>query len=290
MIGYRRLLCPVDFSDATADGLDAARRLAAGRAVSVVLLHAVDFPHESVAGERQYLEVEDAVRERLDGLVEGFGDDDEVAVEVRRGDAREAILAAVAEEEMDLVIMPSHGRAGLDRLLHGSVTSEVVRTAPCPVLAVPPGAELGGPVLFATDFSEHAQRALPHAAALARALGVRLVISHVATLVEEGIRDWRFPALTQDMIDSLVEEAEEELGEARERVGGELPDVTTRLVRGSHPAAEILELADSLEAGAIVVGSHGRTGLARAMLGSVAEKVVRASPVPVLVVRSAETE
>lgn len=285
MTVYRRILCPVDFSEATDAGLAAARRLAAATAAEVVLLHAVDFPHESVATERFYLEVEDAARERMADLADGFEEGTKTAVEVRRGDAREAILEAASEEGMDAIVMPGHGRAGLDRLLHGSVATQVVRTAPCPVLVVPPGAELGGPILFATDFSEHAQRALGHAVALARALGERLVIMHVATLVEDGVQDWRFPALTQEMVDAVLEEAEAELAATVEQAGEEALEVTARLVRGTYAATEIVETAASLEAGILVVGSHGRTGLARAVLGSVAEKVLRASPVPVLVVR-----
>lgn len=286
MTGYRRILCPVDFSDATEDGLAVARRLAAAEPASVVLLHAVDFPHESVAGERLYLEVHDNVVERLEEIADTFTGAADVAVEARRGDARDAIVDLAVEESMDLVVMPSHARAGLDRLLHGSVTAEVVRTAPCPVFVVPPLAKLGGPVVFATDFSEHAARALPHAAGLAHTLGESLIIVHVATLVEQGIKDWRFPALTQDMVDAILEEAEGELDRAREQAGDEPVDVDTRLVRGSYPAVEILQLAESVGAGALVVGSHGRTGLTRAMLGSVAEKVMRTSPVPVLVVRA----
>lgn len=135
-------------------------------------------------------------------------------------------------------------------------------------------------ILFSTDFSESARAAFPLAAALARDHGARLVVLHVATPP---------PFVTPRELERALEgpagyrrQLEAEL--RRYPAPGPQTPMTYRLETG-HPAAEILRVAREEGADLIVLGTHGRTGLARLLLGSVAEVVLRKAACPVLTVK-----
>ena len=133
-------------------------------------------------------------------------------------------------------------------------------------------------ILFATDFSHASDAALVHAEALAKAAGARLLIVHV----EE-------PPLAYgggELYYGLPEPSSERIRKMLDDVKPKDPAVhfAHRLTMGD-PAAEIVRLAGDEKAEMIVLGTHGRTGLSRLLMGSVAEAIVRKSPCPVLVYR-----
>jgi nucleotide-binding universal stress UspA family protein len=126
-------------------------------------------------------------------------------------------------------------------------------------------------ILQPTDFSKHSTYAFQLACALARDRGARLIVLHVIPV----------PTLQEKF--AYREEVEEALAGIR------APDPQVRLERRlevGDPAARILEAAQAIPCDLIVVGTHGRTGLGRALLGSVAEQVVRRAPCPVLTVKT----
>lgn len=290
MIEFRRILCPVDFSDATPEALSVAAAVARAYDAEVLLLHVLDFPHRTVALERYYLEIEDEAKRRLNALrheqaLEGL----ELRDVVQRGTTYDEIVRYAGDQGVDLIVMATHGRRGLSRLIVGSVTERVARTASCPLLAVPPTDEPAAPyaidrVLFATDFSKAADAAMPYAMSVASHMRAALAVVHVVTLGERGEygEGWEFPVLPADVEQEHLRQATEDL----ESRAGQAPEpADARLVRGTYPAIEIAEHAVEIGAGMIVAATHGHSAIGRALLGSTTEKLIRYSPMPVLVAR-----
>ncbi len=216
------------------------------------------------------------------------------------GDVADSLIEW-AEGHADLVVMATHGRGGVERAWLGSVADSVVRHVSVPVLlvrpesgeATPPDARLRH-VLAATDGTDAAEAAVDHAAALARLFDARLTVLRVVS-VPSGLASPYIPhaaEMDRDVSREREREAEEGLAATRSRLP---PEVNTRvqLVKAYHPARGILTAIRDLDCDLVAVGTHRRSAVARAVLGSVADKVVRASPVPVLVGhdgRRAETE
>ena len=293
MIEFRRILCPVDFSKATASALRPATALAEAYGADLFFVHVLDFPYETVALERYYLEVEDEADRRLTALSHEVSPQGvRIHAAVLRGTPYERIVDFAEEQSIDLIVTATHGRRGIDRLVVGSVAERIARLAPCPVLTVPPGDDAGADfrpdrIIFATDFSAAADSAMPFAMSLCRQLEARLTVVHVVTMGERGDygADWSFPLPPEAVREQQVSEATAGL---QERGAGAEPgvDVDTRLIRGIYPAVEIADFAGLVDAGVIVVASHGHSAIGRALLGSTTEKLIRYSEVPVLSVRS----
>jgi nucleotide-binding universal stress UspA family protein len=202
---------------------------------------------------------------------------------VNEGEIADEILKLAEKIGSDLIVMGTHGQTGLRWLLAGSVGISVLRRAHCPVLAlhaarVPRTATDSNVILHPTDFSESSQAALKVARSLARDLGVRLVLLHVAPL------EVYVSGMMASEID--VQIFRETLEETRKRLDG--PDlkypVEIRLCRGDA-SDEIIQQAEELGCGLIVMGTHGRTGLGKLLMGNVAESVLPRAHCPVLVVK-----
>ncbi|KXJ99616.1 MAG: putative universal stress protein [Nitrospira sp. OLB3] len=193
----------------------------------------------------------------------------------RRGTGR-CHPADCDEIRAGLIVMGTHGRSGLDRLKLGSVADAVLRRAHCPVFtiraaagghpAVHPLRLNLGRILVATDFSPSSEAALRHATELARLLPAEVLLLHVAadsteTRIEEKFRRALSASRSGDV------------------VGGQL------LLQGD-PAESILAHATRTKTRLIVMGTQGRRGMERLLLGSVAEAVIRGAHCPVLVVRN----
>jgi len=137
-------------------------------------------------------------------------------------------------------------------------------------------------ILVAIDFSEHSDRAIQLATDFATAFQSSLTLLHVyespVALFSESALRWG------NLREPSLEEAESRLAEQVELIGREIPQIGARIRQGM-PSQQILAAAQEYGADLIVMGTHGRKGLARTLLGSVAEKVVRHSPIPVLTVR-----
>ncbi len=135
-------------------------------------------------------------------------------------------------------------------------------------------------VLLATDFSEASSGALELAVSVARESGAALTVVHVCELPV-------FPEAVPpvDLLTSLTEEAGKRLEQLMTALRDRLPGAR-QVIRTGAAWEEILAAADEARADLVVLGTHGRRGLVHAMLGSVAERVVRLSPVPVLTVRA----
>ena len=207
--------------------------------------------------------------------------------ERREGAAPAEMIVDYAERtSVDLVVMGTHGQRGLRRLLIGSVTEEVVRTAPCPVFTVRAG---DGPaparkvrnILAPVDFSDASTLAVRHAKELALTYGAQVTLLHA---VEEAVYPSAYGVEAAPLPSpNIVSRVEKSLANmARDEIGYEHVMVEAKI--GYAPSV-ILDHAETADVDLIVIASHGRTGLERMLLGSVTERVVRRAPCPVFVVK-----
>ncbi len=206
---------------------------------------------------------------------------------VRGVTAPAAVLRYAADVRAALLVLGTHGRGGLRRLLLGSVAEACVAAAPSPVLTISPRAGDRGPgpdapVLVAVDFSEQSRTALAAAHQLAALYDapVELVLA---------VRDaGPYPPFAEDVL-AAYNVAPDDLDAARERLRAFAEGVAGPPPAAIHvaPSRVVPDLAAERRAGAVVLGTHGRTGLSHALLGSVAEAALRQAPCPVLTLRAA---
>jgi nucleotide-binding universal stress UspA family protein len=191
------------------------------------------------------------------------------------------ILDYAEHHEIDLIVMGTHGRVGIDHLLSGSVAEDVVRHAACPVLTVRCKDGAGWKdqvrrILVPVDFSEHTP--VRTAIELAHAYGAEVDLLHV---IEEAVLPTIYGVEPLSPGAPLYVQRTE--GALRKTIA-DLPtgDLTVRShVRIGNPTRRILEFAQEGGSDLIVLGSQGRTGLGKLLMGSVADKVVRLADVPV---------
>jgi nucleotide-binding universal stress UspA family protein len=190
------------------------------------------------------------------------------------------------QEKADLVLVGTHRRHGWGRLRFGSVSRNVLHNVRMSVAVVPPEEEQERPlvpklnrVLVATDFSDLGNKAVPYGCAVLRRGGT-LKLIHVidapgATVGKNKPRRAKENPKLQGQLRSLLPT------DAQEHF-----DIETEIVESNNTAEAIAQAAERFDADAICVGSHGRSGLAETLLGSVAQAVVQSSKRPVLIVRS----
>jgi nucleotide-binding universal stress UspA family protein len=300
MLKLRRILFPTDFTRRSERSLDMALEFADRFGAELHMLHAIVLHAEDPSDPAHLFPDPEEIRQRLEEIADGrmasaIESRGEQGVRVvrsrRRGISAAPVILEHAEEiEADLIVMSTHGRRGIEHVLLGSVTEEVVRLAPCPVLTVRADAEAEElptvrSVLVPVDFSEHARGAVAHARELAASFGAALHVLHV---FEQPIHPEiyiggmplagpEFPAVEGSLSEALETFVREASGPAVE--------TSVHVVEG-RAVTGILDFAREADADLIVIATHGLTGLAHVMLGSVTEKVVRRAPCPVLTVKS----
>jgi len=278
----RKILCAIDFSTGSDEALKVAARIAVEHASDLVLAHVWYVPPVVFAGELAY----------PSELVQGLSDDAErgmakavdqaralgvptVSSLVLDGPPWERIVeAAEAATDVDLIVVGTRKRSGLARVFLGSVAEMVVRHAPCSVLAVPSGGNKAFQhTLVPIDFSPSSQFALELAADFGRSANGRMTLVHVIEAPVVG----------------LATRSRELLDEWLAKVTTPHPD-TTASVRVGNPTEELRGLlVESSRFDLVALGSHGRTGIRRMLLGSIAETVVRHAQCAVLVARHRAT-
>ncbi len=218
----------------------------------------------------------------------------EVSVKIGEGDPAEAIAEEAVDAGRTLIAMTTHGRSGFRRWWTGSVTEKIVRLASASVLVVrsaetPAGAAdsaaLLERIILPVDGSELAEQAIPHAAALAKAVGARVRVMRVVP------RTYYVPG-QYPVVDALPSSPGSDMSADKyvhgvvDRLRGEGVEGVDGVVLQGDPAEEIIQNAKSLRDSIVVMSTHGRTGIGRWALGSVADKVVHHSYRPVLLVRA----
>lgn len=289
---FARILCPTDFSDGSQQALRVAARIASKTNAELVVAHVWYVPPMAFAGERAFMpplvqDLADEAQQDLDiAVCEASSPGAKPVVgKMLSGVPWAQIVSLLEQDTYDLCVIGTHGRTGLARILLGSVAEKVVRHAPCSVLAVRSDREREQfeHALVPTDFSTSAEYALQLAAEVVSPAGL---ITLLYALELPGAYGSEVPDL--DFRRDLDMRATVALEQAAAAVDGKPRLVTA--ARTGAPGAQILAALDedpSIDL--VVMGSHGRTGIKRAVIGSVAEKVVRYARCPVLVARRRES-
>ena len=230
-----------------------------------------------------------------------------MVTKVREGSPAQCIAAEAEREPDTLIAMSSHGRSGIARWVLGSVTDKVLQDTCCPLLIVRASEEgaVSSPARMANiivpqDGSALAGQALPYAAALARPLKAKVhLVRANPSLGEHHNYMGLYPLdsssnVYYEMYQEFAKEADAQAMEQLHDVKDRLRDmgitsVEENLSKG-HAAEVIFQLALEIPDSMVVMSSHGRSGIGRWVLGSVTDRVVRHSGVPVLIIRAAEEE
>jgi nucleotide-binding universal stress UspA family protein len=281
----RPLLCAVHRWKEAQEAADVAARLGERLAAPVVLARVLPQHAEQPRGSESDLLVR---------VAEESGFDRPPRARLTRGDPAEKIVALADEEDARLVIVGSRGRGALRSAVLGSVSSRVADRSRRPVLVVAPGAsrafrlslsERAPSIVCGVDDSDAAKLAARHAAALARSLGLRLVLVNVygdrrRALSPAG--SGALPHYGAVALDAERRSASEALHDVAKLIGPGL-DPELKLVRDELPRA-LAHRADRDRALFVVVGSRSRTPLTSALLGSGWKPVAASARCPVMVV------
>jgi nucleotide-binding universal stress UspA family protein len=306
MVRIQRILCPIDFSDFSRHAFNRALAIARSHDATVTAFHVVPMalaspmlpyvepaslgPFEISSGERAH------IVENLHRFLElPQTPDAKVALDTAAAhDVPQQILAQSNRLAADLVVMGTHGRSGVERLMLGSVTEKILRKAKPPVLTVPAAAPADvvtaarpfARILCALDFSDCAMSAFRYARALAEESGATLAVLHAIELTPPAYDPLIGPPIDLPGYRLACERA------VRDRLHNVIPaaartslDVEEIVVSGK-PHHEILRVANQWHADLVVLGIHGHNVIDRVLFGSTVEPVVRRAHCPVLTVRA----
>ena len=299
---FNEILVPLDGSKTAEKVLPYAHYLAVKFKVPVQLLIAIDSAEMSA-----YISVEntrhldtmitDGLRRSESYLraVAGKFHDVDLKCTVEKGRSADVIIEKGEADKAMMIAMATHGRSGLDRFLLGSVAEKVLRGSANPLLLVRASeqAKVDGVAGFQTiivplDGSEEAEKVLPVAAEIAKILATEVLLFrayHIPYTVYAG--DEALYAVNYDeMITGAREEAKEYIGKKAAGVRSLGVERVSCLAKEGLAGDEIIALGNQTPNALIAMCSHGRSGVKRWVLGSVAETVVRHSNDPVLVVRA----
>jgi len=284
---YDTILFPTDGSDTAESALAYAIDVADEHDAALHALYVADTDRDSITtvrgevvdalkqvGERVVAETAERARDR--GLT--------VHTSVLQGDPFRTIVDYAEEVSVDLVVMATHGRRGVERALLGSVTERVVNTAPVPVLVVNPDTERTAryparDLLVPIDGSPGAERALAEGIDVASAIGARLHLLHVVETEPLG------PDLRNVLDDDELERHGAEIVDAARDTAEESVDDVVGSIASGHPHREIRRYAEDEAIDLLVLGTQGQTEFGWYALGGVSSKLVRSSPVPLMMTR-----
>ncbi len=284
-IAISKILLATDFSPESQNALKCAISLAKRYGSKLFLTHAISEEAALTAGDA-WSGLADIARRNAKNSMVQLEQTEELQslphdVVMQSGDTWDVLSRIVSDENIDLIVIGTHGSGGIDKLMLGSTAEKVVRHATCPVLTVGPCVRLlsldrFGNILYATDFSTGSLRALNYALSLAEEDRAELTMLHIieskptseAELVEWKRRDCeRLSQLIPTNID--------------------LPSKPEIEVEAGAPAKEIIRLADARDAELIVMGSHSDGVVSTHLPWTTLHHVLQHAHCPVLTVRGA---
>lgn len=304
MTAFKKILCPTDFSDYSEHALRYAHALAKQFGGTIDCVHvvdmgflndgAVDGVYVTSADLHMSLEaVKEQAGKELDTFVqrEHFRGID-ITPHLRTGHASEEIVRLAEEINADAIVIATHGRSGLGRLVFGSTCDKVLRVSKTPVFSIKPATDSGAiiglvddrldisKILCPLDFSAFSEIALPTAIELAKIFGASIVLSHVVD-ARFDYAEWTAQAAINNS-QFLAKSAEEHL----QKLSQQIKDVKTEVhVTVGIPHRVMTDYVEDKGVDLVVMPTHGRKGISHALLGSVAEKLVRHVACPVLTIR-----
>lgn len=284
---YDRILFPTDGREGAYAVFDHVLDMVAHHEATLHILYVADTTHDSVT--RIGGGVVDVLEQEGQQIVQEFADQADrhhvpTVTDVLQGGVPATITEYAGEAKIDLIVMPTRGRTGVQRLLLGSTAERVVRQASVPVLTLHPDDDsVRYPyqnVLVPTDGSEYAMAAIGQAIDIVNMEGATLHVLSVVDVTSLGI-----DVHSERHVDTLEEKARQAVAEAMsvaEDAG--VDSVVGEIEYGSSVAQAIQSYVDERDIDIVVMGTHGRTGVDRYLLGSVTEKTLRTANVSLLTV------
>jgi nucleotide-binding universal stress UspA family protein len=298
---FRNILVPLDGSSFSEHALPYAVEVAAARHAQLTLA-LVHVRHAPVTTDRTLREALDAWEaahtereaEYLRELAERVSREHGVDARVRllTGEVVPSLEREVRDEAMDLVVMTTHGRAGLARAWLGSVADSLLRHLAVPVLIIRPSEESPRPerveyrhVVIGLDGSPRAERAIEPALALVKEQDARVTLLRVVSPPSAVTSPYLPHAarISHEEMQERQEQATTYLTDIRERLGQRVDHIETVALLEYHAARAILGYVTEHGVDLIALSTHGRGSVSRLLMGSVTDKVVRATAVPVVV-------
>jgi len=302
MAAIRKILLPTDFSGYSNRAFEHALAWATSFGADIHMLHIVTvhnfdpfnpelgFPEKGMNDDLR--ESAEKAMNRITGSLQDKAPT--ITMETRTGFSPwNEILDTAARIEADIIVMATHGRKGLQKLFLGSTTEKVVEHAACPVLLLRPRENEEMPeagdvasILLPSDFSDEAREAAPVALELAKHFGAKLNLFHC---VEQDVP----PPYYAAGITSIFELNDDILAVSRKHLAELLTDDEADeidhdfIIREGRSPLEIVAFAREAAVDLIVMATHGYSGFEQALLGSTTDRVIRNTPCPLLVIRSA---
>jgi nucleotide-binding universal stress UspA family protein len=299
-LSIRNILVPTDFSKMSLQVIEPAKWLAGRFAASIHLVHVheSDYPAGFVAPAPPFSvtpyeqEAKERVAGELNALAHKYGVPAARCHVLSGAPAFNEICGLAGEIRADLIVMPTHGRTGLEHMFLGSTAERIVRHSPCPVFVMRQrGKNLSEKkagykkILVPVDFSDCSREGLRYAIAFAGRFGAKLIVLHVIRLPYAYISD--LYGIYQPSL--LAGEARKGAARRMQKLlqTMEFGDVKlqTAITTGT-PTQEICSFSAKKDVNLIITSTHGLSGLKHVSTGSIAEQVVRHASCPVLVVPS----
>jgi len=281
---YRKILVAVDGSDSSKNAFRQACKIARDDKSWITVITTIPFYQDLFQMPSIQEKVSNTLRadgERVLAEIKGIADEEDAFIRpiLQEGSPVTTIIDTAAEYNFDLIVMGRHGKSQLERALVGSVTARVIGHSQSDVLVVPKGAVVGwNNILISTDGSKFSAAATEKAIDLAKSYGGQLKAVSIVDVTEE------FHAEAPGAVEELVKKAKGFVDDVKKMA--ETQGVKTEtLVREGETYKVIVDLSKELKSDVIVMGSHGRTGMKRLLMGSVTEKVIGYALCPVLVVK-----
>jgi nucleotide-binding universal stress UspA family protein len=286
---YNSIVVGYDESLSSKAALKEASRWVKVHGGKLFLIHAVYFDQEEFAILPSQMEkrFEFGTKVCLDAkknIHDEFGLNSNIESMVCEGEPPDVIVDMANGKKADLIAVGTYGRKGLKRLLMGSVTSQVIMKSPCDVLVVTRECTRCtgryNSLLVPFDGSESSKKALARACELSKLDGGEITVLYVIPRYEEMMDFFK----TETIKKSLFQEAEKILDSAKKIAAG-LGVQIKAVVQEGHASDKIVELSEKFKNDLIVMGTHGWSGMNKAIMGSTAERIIAHAARPILIVR-----
>ncbi len=293
---YKRILFPTDFSECADEAYEYALLIANMYNAELHILYAHKIFCNSFGQEfiiPQSPQITNSHPEEIDKEMEKYVpkygiEDNKIIKSFDTGIAiAPTIVEYIETNKIDLVIMGTHGHRGFRHMLLGSITEEVLKISPCPVITIRKDDSIKPVpkhILVPIDYSDHSLLAFSEGYNIAQKFGADVTLLHV---IEDPIPSAYYLAANELTIDHLYKKTAKNAKEKLSKIckeAGIIQNCNIKVIKG-HVASSITKYASDNKMDLVIMGSHGYTGLTHFLLGSTAEKVLRSAHCPVMIVK-----
>lgn len=283
MARYKKILVAVDGSDSSKNALRQACKIARDDESWITVLTTIPLFEDQFDTLNMKEKVSRTLREEGDRVLarmKKIAEEEDTCIisMLKEGNAFEMILDTAEEDNFDLIVVGRRGMSRIERTLMGSVSASVIAHSKKDILVVPRETILEWKnILLPTDGSRYSNAAVDKAIELAANYNSTITAVSVVDVTDE------FSSEAPEAVKELMQNAKQFVEEVRKRAGG--INIST-LVKEGETYEVIINLARELMSGIIVMGSHGRTGIKRFLMGNITEKVIGYAGCPVLIVKT----